>query len=303
MFSGGPNAGRPRLLTIGLLGWFSHVTHGGQSTPDTYRMYLVHDLMTHAATHGCQITVIPHETNCPIELTNLRHSNLDAMLLKDVGSPERDILELRKLGLPLLSESMKFVEHSVGYVGYDNLAMMRDIVEIFASRGHRRIAYVGVDTSSPNQNQLMRQAFFTAQIDAGLIYDFKDYWRVSSWAAWREAHNEQFLFEHGTQTARELLSRRADQRPTAIFAWQVPLADAVLHVAREMGLRVPEDVSIITDAIDESATTCSTFVQPHSELARRLLERVLEVIEDPDLRVRDDLRKPFVDKGSVYTLS
>lgn len=303
MFSGGLKAGGHRLANIGLLGWFSHVRSGLPAGGDTYRMYLLHDLMMHAVGHSCQITVIPQESDSPVDLDQLRHSNFDALLLKDVSSPNRDISELRKLGIPLLSDSLKFIEQNVGYVGYDNLALMSDVVGIFSSRGHQRIAYVGVETSSASQNALMRQAFFTAMVDAGLIYDYNDDWRVYPWAEWRKSHDTKCLIEHGARTARELLTRRADQRPTAIFTWQVPLADAIVRVAGELGLRVPEDVSIITDAIDQVATMYSTFVQPHSELACRLLDRIQEAIKNPGIRVRDDLRKQFVDRGSVYTLS
>jgi len=300
MFCGGPNGGRQRLLTIGLLGWFSHVEPTGAGPADTYRMYLLHDLMAHAGPLGCQITVIPHDGRNPIDAEQLRQSGIDALLLKDMSDPEREIPALRRGGMPLLSDSTKFAEYGIGYVGHDIMQLMREIVQVFASRGHRKIAFIANETSGRTQNRTMREVFFASLMDVGLIYDYNEFWRICPWEDWKAAHSHEFLYEFGLKSARELLSR--PDRPTAIFAWQPQIAAAIHRVAQEMGLSVPEDVSILTDVPEESATQFSTFVHPHSELAKRLLDCLLQVIDDPDLPVRELIPRRFVDKGSIQTL-
>jgi LacI family transcriptional regulator len=52
-----------------------------------------------------------------------------------------------------------------------------------------------------------------------------------------------YTFESGLQRARELLQLRP--RPTAIFALNDEMAAGVLQAARELGLRAPEDLSVV----------------------------------------------------------
>ena len=81
----------------------------------------------------------------------------------------------------------------------------------------------------------------------------------------------------GLEQARELLS--LPQRPTAIFAATDPLAKTVYHVAAEMGLRIPHDLSVVGFADDDFAAELSppltTVRQSGYEAGRRAAEIVL----------------------------
>jgi DNA-binding LacI/PurR family transcriptional regulator len=77
------------------------------------------------------------------------------------------------------------------------------------------------------------------------------------------------LVEHGTAAAHVLLDVPADRRPTAIVAQSDLLASGVVLGARELGLRVPEDVSIAGfDGLDLpwlAPDVLTTVVQPIAE--------------------------------------
>jgi DNA-binding LacI/PurR family transcriptional regulator len=86
--------------------------------------------------------------------------------------------------------------------------------------------------------------------------------------------------ELGRIAARELLSR--PDRPTAIVAFNDLTAIAVMQVARELNLRVPEDISVVGFDDSEIAALASppltTVRQPLAELGRMgaiLLDRVI----------------------------
>jgi LacI family transcriptional regulator len=85
----------------------------------------------------------------------------------------------------------------------------------------------------------------------------------------------------GEQAAEELLSR--PDRPTAIFCFNDNVAIGALNVARRMGIRVPEDLSIVgfDDTFQATIVTpnLTTVRQPLAELGRMgvsLLSRLIE---------------------------
>jgi LacI family transcriptional regulator, galactose operon repressor len=93
------------------------------------------------------------------------------------------------------------------------------------------------------------------------------------------------------RSARELLCR-AD-RPTAVFAANDLSAIATVEVARELGLRVPDDLSVVGfDNIPESALCTpplTTVDQPIREMGYRAIAMLIDLIgeaEPHDRRVR-----------------
>lgn len=83
--------------------------------------------------------------------------------------------------------------------------------------------------------------------------------------------------------ARELLSRRDGERPTAVFAANDQSAIHVMEVAAELGLRVPEDLSVVGfDNVPESATVTpplTTVAQPLHRMGAEALRMLLDVLE------------------------
>lgn len=90
------------------------------------------------------------------------------------------------------------------------------------------------------------------------------------------------LVEHGTAAAHALLDAPVGDRPTAIVAQSDLLASGVVLGARELGLRVPEDVSVAGfDGLDLpwlAPDVLTTVVQPIAEKGAavgRVIERLL----------------------------
>ena len=65
-----------------------------------------------------------------------------------------------------------------------------------------------------------------------------------------------FTYDSGIKAAEKLLSRK--QRPTAIFAANDEMAFGVMNVAYHMGLKIPDDLSVV----GFDGTSFSTFVVP-----------------------------------------
>jgi LacI family transcriptional regulator len=85
-----------------------------------------------------------------------------------------------------------------------------------------------------------------------------------------------------TDAARELLV--GDDRPTAVFAANDTSAIATIEVARELGLRVPDDLSVVGfDNIPESALCTpplTTIEQPIRTMGHHAVEMLIRLIRD-----------------------
>ena len=103
-----------------------------------------------------------------------------------------------------------------------------------------------------------------------------------------------YTTETGINCARQLLSPA--EAPTAIFASNDQSAMGVYHVAQEMGLRIPEDVSVVGfDNIMESKymglTTVDQFISEMGFVATRMLIQLIngEPLESQTYKMQTQL--------------
>ncbi len=95
------------------------------------------------------------------------------------------------------------------------------------------------------------------------------------------------------------------ERPTAFVCYNDELAVSLLDAARQAGLSVPEDLSIVgfDDSALATATNLTTLTHPKMEMGVQAVELLLSIIENkafdtgkdivfkPELVVRESTRK------------
>jgi DNA-binding LacI/PurR family transcriptional regulator len=157
---------------------------------------------------------------------------------------------------------------SVSSVRSDNIGGSAQIARFLVAGGHRRIAYIaGREDSSTN---LERERGFSE----GLA------------ALGRQVHARacgDYGVEPARQAARHLFGGSARGRPDAVFVAGDLMALSVMDTLRhELGLRVPEDVSVVGfDGVPQAAwpsyqlTTFEQPIGPMVEMAVELLHRSL----------------------------
>ncbi|WP_208008475.1 LacI family DNA-binding transcriptional regulator [Agromyces protaetiae] len=159
---------------------------------------------------------------------------------------------------------------SVGSANWSGgLAATRHLIEL----GHRRIA--AITGPEDMMCSLARvDGYRSAMNSAGASID-------PEWIRFGDFH-----VSGGRKHARELLARPADERPTAIFAGSDMQALGVLEAAREAGIRVPEELSIVgyddiplAQWLTPRLTTVHQPLRRMGEEAARLAIRLSE--EDP----------------------
>jgi LacI family transcriptional regulator len=149
----------------------------------------------------------------------------------------------------------------------DNLHGARLATEHLLGLGHRRIAMLS-GRPDLQSAQLREQGYREALAAAGVPVDE----RLIQVGAYDP--------EVSVKPARELLS--SPHRPTAVFAANDLSAIATIEVARELGLRVPQDLSIVGfDNIPESALCApplTTVDQPIRTMGQRAVELLVRLI-------------------------
>lgn len=121
----------------------------------------------------------------------------------------------------------------VSEVDVDNRAAAREAVEHLVGLGHRRIGFIShapLDFPAASER---RRGYLDAVRTAGMQgVDRSLYEAIGD-----------FSEESGYRRAEELLAR--DPRPTALFAGNDVIAYGAMQAAKDAGLRIPDDLSIV----------------------------------------------------------
>ncbi len=195
----------------------------------------------------------------------LRCRGVDGLILT-VADPQRSpaLDELDRDRIPYVLVYNAPAEAARPTVTVDNEAAGREIVGRLVARGHRRLGMVAGSFAASDRSRARHRGFLAGAAEAKLAepalieIDFSEMRLASTLAP---------LFARG-------------DRPTALFCSNDLVAIAVIGALRELGFRVPADVSVIGfDGIAVGALidpTLATIVQPSremgSEAARALLD-------------------------------
>jgi LacI family transcriptional regulator len=152
-------------------------------------------------------------------------------------------------------------------VDADNVAGAIAATRHLLGLGHTRIALLG-GREDLESARLREHGFRAAMAHAGVPVDARLV-RVGG-----------FRVETATAPAHELLSR--PDRPTAVFAANDISAIRTIEVARELGLRVPQDLSVVGfDNVPESvlcSPSLTTVAQPLHDMGATALRMLVELL-------------------------
>lgn len=147
------------------------------------------------------------------------------------------------------------------------------------SLGHRRIAFISGPISTVSRSDRL-QGFKSTMAEAGIAVDPELVWEGAMISTFGDIEGAQL----GRSAARDLL-QRADP-PTAIVALNDMYALGACAGARDVGLRVPDDVSIVgfDDIVlaDIAYPPITTVRQPLQDMTRVAVERLVARVEKTD---------------------
>jgi LacI family transcriptional regulator, repressor for deo operon, udp, cdd, tsx, nupC, and nupG len=195
--------------------------------------------------------------------SHLLRKRVDAVLILSLTPTDEEVRALAKLDRPVAVVGASVAGWAS--VRIDDNETARIAMQHLIDLGHRQIGYIG--------GSLEEQLDFAAPLDRLHGY------RAAMECAGLEVHPAweaigDFTVRGGLAAMRLLLE--VEPRPTAVFAASDEMAVGAVHAAREAGLRVPEDISVIGIDDHEMAeffdlSTVSQPVHQQGQLAARLL--------------------------------
>ena len=225
------------------------------------------------------------------------------------NDPSRRLFQLAHHGLiPLVLVDRTFNGLACDYVTSDNYAGAYAAVEHLVSLGHRRIAFLSRPILQLSTIAERFRGYQAALRDAGLTP--LEPWLVGAANQEMEIIFALRCYSDATSPEIEQIARylRAPQRPTAIFAMNDMMAMQAMKAASLVGLRVPEDLSlvgfddegIVITLLDVPLTTVAQDAVALGRQAARLLIERIEGYDGPprgevvptQLRVRASTAPP-----------
>jgi len=228
----------------------------------------------------------------------ISHSKIDGLILAPPLCDQKSLLAaISKIGTPAVLISPGNVVDTQLSVTTNDRDACSEMTAYLASLGHTRIAFI---TGNRDHEALERR--FSGYKDglrkAGLSYRKR---------LVVEGDNS---FGSGEECARKLLQSKTP--PTAIFACNDDMATGVIRVAHQMGLKIPEDLSVagfddipLTQQIYPALTTIR---QPVRSMAESAVEILMDQVRSKpstdrprtakaELRIRESTAK--VNSGAV----
>ncbi|WP_028050126.1 LacI family DNA-binding transcriptional regulator [Cellulomonas sp. URHD0024] len=213
---------------------------------------------------------------------------MDVAVLMWGGTTDDPMLSaLRRRGIPAVIVEGKSSE-DVASVGIDDRGGIRQAAEHLLSLGHTRIATVTLPFNRLRNEGLVdedRMTHLEWEITKRRMAGVTDA-GVTPVAVYETPAS---LVEHGRSAGLALLTD-ADRRPTAVACQSDLLASGVVLAARELGLRVPQDVSVCGfDGLDLpwlAPDVLTTVAQPLAEKGAAIGHAVEDVLagEPPTYR-------------------
>jgi len=183
----------------------------------------------------------------------------------------------------------------VDFVVMNNFMGGYQAAKYLIEKGHRKIGYVRSKNRMYNFDSRMR-GFYAALEEYSITIDKNDIFTIAPTVV-----TSQDIFV-------EQFKRRKDDHPTALFCECDYMAISVIKSMMELGLRVPDDVSVIGfDNISEAEIITPELTTIHvdkAKIAAIAVERLIERLENPghNIHIKTIVDTTLVERKSTRAL-
>jgi LacI family transcriptional regulator len=210
-------------------------------------------------------------------INTLLEKQVDGLLFMGGAVTDDHIQAFKTSSVPIVLCATADEHNQMPSVDIDHEKAAFDAVNVLIQNGHRDIAMISGSLHDPAYGYARYQGYRKALEEAGIpIRD--DYVRIGN-----------YRYESGIEATKHFLG--LPQRPSAIFAATDEMAIGAIHTLQDCGLRIPEDVSVISvDNIRMASMvrpTLTTVAQPMYDIgavSMRLLTKLMnKEVKDGDM--------------------
>jgi len=203
---------------------------------------------------------------------NVKESNKGVIIVgKEILDEEEEVLMLLSKKIPHVFVNRIFEAEGVSWVSVDIEKAALEAVEHLISLGHKKIAVVG------QQGRL--------RIDRNKVKGLKDAMEKHGIPIDERYIREVLKEEDFNDMVKEVLTIK--DRPTAFFAICDSHAMKIMHIARNLGIRLPEELAVIgmdnVDTSEYSRPTLSTVHIPFKKMGILAVDNIIQLISDPEV--------------------
>ena len=238
---------------------------------NAYIVTVLDGITTAAQGEGFQVVIGPHagDDQVDLDLHSLRKSRVGFIFI--TADPSHDpVRTLVDNGLPVVVvDPLRANSTGCISIGATNFAGGVSATEYLLKLGHKRIGYAG-GPAAIDWSQARLAGYLSALRRGGAAIDESLITQSS------------FSYEGGREVASALLGR--PDRPTAIFAAADEIALGILEEARQLAIRIPEELSVVgfddSFLASRSAPPLTTVAQPLVEMGQLAARSLSQMITD-----------------------
>lgn len=199
----------------------------------------------------------------------LKRRRVDGMIVIPTGKSGACLQEVMKTGKPIVMIDRRIREVRCDTVLVDNQGAARDAIRRLVGAGHRRIGMIAGDQEVYTAEERFR-GYIRALEEAGIPAEDSLIVRGD------------YTIRGGSRGIQELTGRNPDM--TAVFISNYEMTLGAMIELNELGIRIPEEMSVIGFDNVEFARACipklSIVTQPTKELGKKAAELMLRRLEE-----------------------
>lgn len=257
---------------------------------DSYQQILYNVIRDEFVDTGTNLSFATFMNTTPEQIT-LREG-FDAAVLIAPNDTHKELVRQFEINhIPTVVIGAEWPDIDLPLVDSDNEEGICRAVELLAGHGHRKICYI--DRDNPTVHSEIRKKALLAQA-AELNLAIKDEWCINM------PFNQ---LDDGTREDIRRIFTQSDRPTAVIFSSLYPSAMLVISELKSIGLRLPEDVSIIgfddpvwAACMDPSITVVK---QPLEEIGRCAVKMLLSQLEGKIYARREILKDELIKRESV----
>ena len=220
---------------------------------------------------GYQLLIASHEYHTQDELPIVRATlerGVDGIIMVGTDHSEEVFSILSQLNMPYVLTWSVDDSHYPYCVGISNFDASYELAQYVLKHGHKRIAICGGPIENNERSRGRRNGILTAAAHAGI--EVPEKWITV----------QPFSYKGGRQGLRELWA--LEDRPSVLFCGTDLQAIGALYECQMLGIRVPEDLSIVGfDGMEEATMVhpkLTTIRIPAHDIGSRAALLMLELL-------------------------